>query len=190
MSQIHIDPTLHSGSPTSFNGLELVEVRCYEFLNQLGINYTRLDHDHTDTIEDCHEVEKLLDIKICKNLFLCNRQGTEFYLLLMPGDKPFKTKELSRLIGTSRLSFASAEKLKDLLGLRPGSVTVMGLINDTQKLVHLVIDKPVVECEYFGCHPCVSTSSLKIAVADLLGKILPALGVTPTVIELSDSEDK
>ncbi|MGE4353070.1 MAG: prolyl-tRNA synthetase associated domain-containing protein [Oscillospiraceae bacterium] len=189
MHQIHIDPTLYSGPPASLAGRDPVEVRCYEFLDKLSIPYRRLDHDHTDTIEDCHEVEKLLGIRICKNLFLCNRQGTKFYLLLMPGDKPFKTKTLSKRIGTSRLSFASAENMSALLGLRPGSVTVLGLINDTEQRVHLIIDRPVLEDEYFGCHPCVSTSSLKIAVADLLERLLPALGVTPTIVDLPDGED-
>ena len=181
---VRIDPTVYTGRPSSPDGRSDTELRAYDLLDGLGIDYLRLDHEHTDTIEACHEVEAILGIRICKNLFLRNRQGTEHYLLMMPGDKPFKTKFLSKALGVSRLSFAPPEELFEYLGLRPGSVTVLGLMNDARRHVHLVIDRAVLEDEYIGCHPCESTSSLRIRTGDLLQKILPAMGVTPKVIEL------
>lgn len=139
---------------------------------------------HADTIEACENVEKLLETKICKNLFLCNRQQTEFYLLLMDGDKPFKTKDLSKQINKSRLSFATAEAMMEYLNITPGSVSVLGLMFDKTKSVTLLIDKSVLEKETFGCHPCINTSSICFKTEELLNKILPALGIEPIIIEL------
>ena len=126
----------------------------------------------------------MLDVLICKNLFLCNRQQTNFYLLMMPGDKPFKTKDLSAQLGVSRLSFASEEHMLELLDVLPGSVSVMGLMNDPENRVRLVIDREVLEEEYVGCHPCKNTSSIKLRTSDLLEKFLPAVHHTPTVVTL------
>ena len=185
---IFLDPTVYTGAPESAGGRSETEMRTYAFLDSLGVTYQRADHEHTDTIEACEAVERLLGIRICKNLFLNNRQGTQFYLLMMPGHKVFKTRELSNLLGTARLSFASPENMERLLGLRPGSVTVLGLINDRERQVQLVIDRDVLRDEYIGCHPCVSTSSLKLRTADLLERILPALGVTPRIVDLTGEE--
>ena len=160
------------------------EDRCYDFLDGLEVPYHRVDHEHADTIEACELVEDLLGCRICKNLFLCNRQQTDFYLLLMPGQKPFKTKILSRQIGTSRLSFADAGHMRDLLGLTPGSVSVLGLMNDREKRVRLLLDRELLEDEYFGCHPCLNTSSLRIRMSDLTEKVLPALGHEPLCVDL------
>ena len=182
------NPTVYTGAPASMEGRIAAEQKTYAFLESLGIEYTRMEHAPADTIEACHAIEEILGVHICKNLFLNNRQGTEFYLLMMPGDKVFKTKNLSKILGTARLSFASAENMEKYLGLMPGSVTVLGLINDENKAVHLVIDRPVLEEEYIGCHPCTSTGSLKIKTADLIGKILPALGVEPRIIDLPEED--
>ena len=151
------------------------ETRCYDFLGKLNIEYDRVDHSPADDMETCLEIEKVLGAPICKNLFLCNRQQTQFYLLMMPGDKPFKTKDLSAQIGSSRLSFASAEHMEKLLDITPGSVSVLGLMNDKENIVKLLIDEDVLTKEYFGCHPAVNTSSLKIRVDDLKTKVIPAL---------------
>lgn len=188
MTTIRIDPQIYSGAPDCTDGRSERELRSYAFLNSLEVPYYRLDHDHADTIEACQDVETILGVHICKNLFLCNRQATDFYLLMMPGDKPFKTKDLSKILGTSRLSFASAENMLQHLDLLPGSVTVLGLINDTEKKVQLVIDSRVLQDEYIGCHPCTSTSSLKVKTDDLLCKILPALGIVPRIIDLPEIE--
>ena len=161
-----------------------VEERCYELLDALGVRYVRVDHEHADTIAACEEVESVLGCRICKNLFLTNRQQTDFYLLVMPGEKPFKTKLLSRQIGTARLSFAGAEDMERLLGVTPGSVSVLGLMNDTEKRVRLLIDRDVLHEENFGCHPCRNTTSLRFATAELTEKLLPALGHEPTLVEL------
>ena len=160
------------------------EERCYALLDSLNIPFHRADHDFADTIEACHEVEKVLGCSICKNLFLTNRQQTEFYLLLMPGDKPFKTKILSRQIGTARLSFASAEDMLRLLDITPGSVSVLGLMNDKANAVHLIIDRELASDEFLGCHPCINSSTLKISVRDVLEKLIPAMGHGITWAEL------
>lgn len=179
---MNIDNTLYSGRPES--GRIAKEERCYELLTRLGIGFFRVDHDFADTIEACREVENVLGCAICKNLFLTNRQQTEFYLLLMPGDKPFKTKLLSKQIGSARLSFASAEDMERLLDITPGSVSVLGLMNDVDKKVHLLIDKDLAGDEYLGCHPCINSSTLKLSMKDLLEKLIPAMGHPITWVEL------
>lgn len=185
---IYVDKTVYNGKPENIR--EANEMRCYEVLDELGIDYIRADHEHADTIEDCHEIEKVLGHTICKNLFLTNRQKTEFYLLLMPGDKPFKTKFLSKQLGTARLSFADAEAMVQHLDLYPGSVSVLGILNDKENRVHLVIDKEIYEDEYICCHPCRNTSTLKILTSDIIEKVVPYSGHDITTVELSwEQED-
>ena len=157
----------------------------FALLDALGIPYRRVEHESAETMEDCAAVSDVLGARICKNLFLCNRQQTVFYLLAMPEDKPFYTKDLSRQIGSSRLSFAPPEKMEELLGCSPGSASVLGLANDTQRRVHLLLDRDVAEAERFACHPCDNTGSLTIATRDLLEKFLPHVGHSFDVVELS-----
>ncbi|MBE6599960.1 MAG: prolyl-tRNA synthetase associated domain-containing protein [Ruminococcaceae bacterium] len=166
---------LEKGRPDSNVGREEKEIRVYDLLDSLGVEYERIDHEAAMTMEICEEIDKTLGALICKNLFLCNRQQTDFYLLMMPGDKPFKTKDLSSQIGSSRLSFATPENMEKFLNITPGAVSVMGLMNDHGRDVRLIIDEDVLAGEYFGCHPCVNTSSLKISTADLIEKFLPAV---------------
>ena len=166
---------LFKGHPEDFERRLPKEQRCYELLDGLGIEYYRVDHEYADTIEACHEVEKTLGANICKNLFLTNRQQTDFYLMLMPGDKPFKTKLLSKQIGTARLSFAAPEHMEKYLDITPGSVSILGLMNDHEGKVNLVIDRDLLSDEYLGCHPCINSSTLKIKTDDILSKILPEL---------------
>ena len=179
---MYIDPTVYTGKPLD----ERIprEARCYGLLEKLGVAYTRVDHKHADTIEACHEIEKLLGCRICKNLLLTNRQMTELWLLLMPGDKPFKTRVLSKQIGSARLSFASPEQMLRHLDLTPGSVSVLGLMNDHEHKVRLLMDRDLLVEDAIGMHPCNNTSSLRIARDDLLNTILPALGYEPTFVEL------
>ena len=162
------------------------EIRTYAFLDRLGVEYDRTDHPErpATSMEVCAEVDAVLDVHICKNLFLCNRQKTNFYLLVMPGDKPFKTKELSHQMGVSRLSFAEEEYMVRFLDLHPGSVSVLGLMNDQEHRVQLVIDEDVLKEELFGCHPCENTSSIRFSTEDLTNKILPALGAEPILVQL------
>ncbi|SDB13960.1 Ala-tRNA(Pro) deacylase [Pseudobutyrivibrio sp. YE44] len=166
---------LLDGRPENTEGRLEREIRTYDMLDSLGIAYKRTDHDRTDTMEACNEVDKILDVVICKNLFLCNRQKTAFYLLMMPGDKKFKTKELSSQIGSARLSFAEPEDMLRYLDIEPGSVSIMGLMNDKDNAVQLLIDEDVLKDEYLGCHPCVNTSSLKMRTEDVIKKFLPAV---------------
>ena len=177
---------LVNGRPIDTAGRLEKEIRVYDLLDKLGISYQRVDHAAAMTMEACEEIDRTLgdDTAICKNLFLCNRQETNFYLLLMPGDKPFKTKDLSAQIHSARLSFAKPEYMEKYLDITPGSVSVMGLMNDTEKKVQLLIDKDVLKDQYFGCHPCINTSSQKFLTSDLTDKIIPAMEHEPIIVDL------
>ena len=177
---------LQKGRPENTDNRLDKEIRVYDFLDKLGIQYQRIDHEAAMTMEACEEIDRALgdNTTICKNLFLCNRQETDFYLLLMPGDKPFKTKDLSAQIHSSRLSFAKPEYMEKYLDITPGSVSVLGLMNDSEKKVQLLIDEDVMKEPYFGCHPCINTSSLKFTTEDLTTKIIPALGHDPITVNL------
>ena len=172
------------GRPADAQGREAREMRVYDFLDGLGVAYERIDHAPADTMALCREIDDSLGAMICKNLFLCNRQKTDFYLLLLPWDKPFHTRDLSPQLGCSRLSFAEPEAMERMLDTLPGSASVLSLLNDRERAVRLVVDRPVLESEWFGCHPCRNTSSLRIATRDLREVILPALGHEPTVVDL------
>ena len=176
--------TLEHGRPADADARLDKEKRTYDFLDFLGIEYERVDHGVTDTMEACEEIDKILGAPTCKNLFLCNRQQTAFYILLIPADKPFKTKDLSAQIGSSRLSFGSGEYMEKFLDITPGSLSILGLMNDRDRDVTLLIDEDVLTTEYFGCHPCINTTTLRIKISDLREKIIPALKHTPTVVSL------
>ena len=167
---------LYDGRPENTEGRLPREIRTYDFLDALGIEYKRTDHEPANNMEACNEIDAVLGVIICKNLFLCNRQKTNFYLLMMPGDKKFKTKELSSQINSARLSFAGPEEMRQYLDIEPGAVSIMGLMNDKDKNVQLLIDEDVLEDKYLGCHPCVCTSSLKLKTKDVIDKYLPATG--------------
>lgn len=181
---------LDDGRPENTEGRLAKEIRVYDFLDSLGIEYKRVDHEAAMTMEACEEIDRTLSsgaekgVAICKNLFLCNRQATDFYLLLIPGSKPFKTKYLSAQIGSSRLSFAKPEHMEQYLDITPGSVSVMGLMNDKEKKVRLLIDEDILKDEYFACHPCINTSSLRFRTSDLMEKVIPAMEHEPTIVTL------
>lgn len=175
---------LHEGRPENVDGRLEKEIRVYDLLDSLNIEYLRTDHEPADTMEACERIDKVLEATICKNLFLCNRQKTKYYLLMMPGDKPFKTKELSSQINSARLSFASPEDMIKYLDIEPGSASVAGLMNDKDNVVQLLVDKDVLDGEYLGCHPCVNTSSLKLRTADVFGPILKAMNHDYIEVEL------
>lgn len=160
------------------------ERNVYRLLTELGIPFARVDHDAADTMEACREIDRKLGVTMCKNLFLCNRQRTDFYLLLMPGDKKFLTKDLSKQLGVSRLSFAEAEYMEQYLDITPGSVSVLGLMNDTGHGVRLLIDSDLLKDEYIGCHPCINTSSLRIRMDDMQNRFLKYTGHEPTIVHL------
>lgn len=180
--------TLYEGRPAEEAGRLEKEIRCYDLLDRLGVSFRRLDHEPAMTMEICSQIDESLDAVICKNLFLSNRQETNFYLLMIPGDKPFKTKFLSAQLGVSRLSFGKESFMEEFMDNTPGSATVLGLMNDTQNRVQLVIDADVLKRDYVGCHPCINTSSIRIRISDLLDKILPAMGHTPIVVDLPRGE--
>ncbi len=177
-----------TGRPALTDGRLDREIRVYDYLDKLGIDYTRADHETASTMEACRAIDEALDVVMCKNLFLCNRQKTRFYLLIMPDDKKFKTKELSAQIQSARLSFAGPEDMLKYLDIEPGAVSIMGLMNDAGHNVTLLIDKDLLKDEYIGCHPCVCTSSLKIRTADILDRYLPSVGHTPQLVDLKGED--
>ncbi len=194
--------TIYKGRPTDTSGRQQREIRVYDLLDDLKIDYDRLDHDAAMTMEVCDEInaafgrmtleefkaepdgERTSHAIICKNLFLCNRQKTKFYLLMIPGDKKFLTKNLSAQINSARLSFAGEEEMLKYLDITPGSVSVLGLMNDHDNAVQLLIDSDVLQSEYVGCHPCINTSSLRMKTRDLTEKILPAIHHSPIIVTL------
>ena len=194
--------TIYKGRPEDVSNREPREVRVYDLLDSLGIEYDRLDHEPAMTMEVCAEIntaferttlenfksdmadDKAKHAIICKNLFLCNRQKTKFYLLMIPGDKKFLTKDLSQQINSARLSFADGEAMQNYLDVMPGSVSVMGLMNDADNTVQLLIDSDVLQSDYVGCHPCMNTSSLRMKVKDLTEKVLPAIHHEPIIVTL------
>ena len=180
---------LMEGRPENCDGRMEKEIRCYDFLDGLGIAYQRLDHEPAQTMAICAEIDKSLNAVICKNLFLSNRQETAFYLLMMPADKPFKTKYLSSQLGVSRLSFGKESYMERYLDNTPGSASILGLMNDTDHRVQLVMDGDVLRREYLGCHPCINTSSLRLKMTDVTEKLIPALHHTPIVVELPWEEN-
>ena len=176
--------TLLQGRPADCTGRLEKEIRVYDLLDRLEIRYQRIDHDAAMTMEACIAIDQALEATICKNLLLCNRQCTDFYLLLLPGDKVFKTKELSAQIGSSRLSFASGEYMEAFLDITPGSLSILGLMNDKENRVQLLIDEAVLNGEYIGCHPCINTSSLRLRTEDVMQKLIPAMGHPPRTVRL------
>lgn len=194
--------TIYKGRPGNITGRQEREVRVYDLLDSIGVDYDRLDHAPAMTMEVCDAVNAafgrmtLEEFKaedsndrtkhaiICKNLFLCNRQKTKFYLLMIPGDKKFLTKNLSAQINTARLSFAGEEDMLNFLDVTPGSVSVLGLMNDHGHIVQLLIDSDVLQSEYVGCHPCINTSSLRMKTKDLMEKVIPALQHEPVIVNL------
>lgn len=177
---------LFKGRPADLTGRQEREIRVYDFLDSLGIEYYRTDHfdEPATDMEACEKIDGILGALICKNLFLCNRQQTDFYLLTMPGNKPFKTKELSHQINSARLSFGNEEKMLEYLDLTPGSVSLMGLMNDHENKVRLLVDEDLLNEEWFACHPCANTSSMKLKTCDAFGKYLEAVHHEMTVVKL------
>ena len=184
-----MDLVIHNGRPTE-NGQRLQkEIRTYDLLDSLGIEYERVDHEAAETMEACAKVDKILaPAVICKNLFLCNTQKTKLYLLMIREDKKFKTKEISHQINSARLSFAPAEYMEEFLDITPGSVSVLGLMNDKDNQVTLLVDEDILKEEYFGCHPCINTSSLRLKVTDVFGPFLQAVNHEYTVVRLGMEE--
>ena len=156
--------------------------RVYETFAELGIHFQRVETDPGLTMEDCQHIDAKIGVRIVKTLFLCNRQQTEFYLYVTTDDKPFVTREFCGALGIPRVSFASAEQLWARTGVLVGATTVLSAILPQAAGVHLVMDRTVAESEWFACTDGTATCFVKIRTADLLGKYLPAAGLTPVLI--------
>ncbi len=177
-----ISPVYHNSRPEG--ALPQQEAAAFDLIDFLGIGYERVTHEEADTMEKCDSIAASLGADVCKNLFLCNRQKTNFYLLCMPPHKAFHTKDLSHQIGSARLSFAPEEQLWELLHCTGGSASILGLMNDSEARVQLLLERETCEAEYFACHPCLCTSTLKFKTRDVLDILLPKLGHEPIIVEL------
>ena len=175
---------VYKGRPQDVSGRQEREIRVYDFLDSLGIEYYRVDHAVAMTMDDCEAIDVALETVMCKNLVLCNRQHTQFYLLMMPANKQFKTKDVSHMINSARLSFAEPEYLEKYLDVLPGSVSIMGLMNDKEHNIQLLVDREVMVPDFVGCHPCANTSSLKIPTKSVFETFLRATGHTPIVLDI------
>ena len=173
---------IYTQAPTQ--GLDETQQIVFDTLAELHIPFERVEHDWANTMEDCKAVSAVLGVDVCKNLVLCNRQKTQFYLLAMPSDKPFHTKDLSHQLGCARLSFAAPEAMEELLHVHPGSASILSLLFDKDHKVQLVMDRETKENEFFSCHPCKSTGTLKLRMRDVLEVFLPRTGHAPTVVDL------
>ncbi len=175
---------LRKGRPSDTSGRLEKEIRCYDYLEKLGIEFYSIDNEPAHDMETCRKIDRQIGAETCKNLVLCNRQQTKFYLLLTKGDKPFKTKDLSAQIGSARLSFASPEKMEEYLDCTPGSASILGLMNDTSHSIELLIDSDIKSAEYFACHPCINTTTVKFKTSELFEKLLPSFDRDYTVVTL------
>ena len=176
--------TIETGRPADCSGRPEKECAVYDLLERLDIPFTRADHPAAFTMEECEAVSQALHTPICKNLFLCNRQKTAFYLLILPASKPFRTKEITAQLGCARLSFAGEEQLASLLHLTPGSATIFGLQYDTENRVQLVVDRDLLDEAYFGCHPCINTSTIRLKTSDVFDRLTHALHHDYTLVTL------
>ena len=176
---------IHDGAPADPRPDN--EAAVYRFLSAHQIPFTRIDHEPVQTMEDCQAIDRALGGEICKNLFLCNQQKTVFYLLMIREDKSFKTKDVSKQLGVSRLSFGTPEDMERLLHISPGAVSPMGLLFESARDVHLVLDSDLLQGEYLGCHPCVNTASIRMRMQDFLNVYLPAVGKTPRFVEIKET---
>lgn len=174
---------LYEGRPTDAECCQS-ELGVYEFLDELSVPYHTLKHPAAFTIEECNEVRDRVNAPVFKNLFLTNKQQTRFYLLVLPGEKVFKTKYLSAQINSARLSFAGEDQMKHYLGVTPGSVTPMGLINDKDRCVTLLLDEDLKNYPVFACHPCINTASIVLPFEELINRIIPATGHIPVWVTL------
>ena len=179
----YVDKTLYKTRPSGDGRLKK-EMETYDILEKLDIPFQRVDHYPVATTEDCAEIEAVLGMEICKNLFLRNGSKTEFFLLVLPGGKKFVTRDVSRQIGSSRLSFGEADYMEEFLNVTPGSASILGLMYDKVHKINLLVDREIAESEYICCHPCINTSTLKIKTADILEKFLPYTGHKPTILEI------
>ncbi len=166
-------------------GREFNSRHALSLLDSLGIKYGHMKHGPVFKMTDLDDVSVLLGAPFFKNLLICNRQKTEFFLLLLDGDKPFKTSLVSKLLGASRLSFADEDDLKRLLGVQSGGANPISLMFDEQKLVKLAVDSDILRREYVCLHPCTNRESIKIRTVDLMEHVLPATGHEPIVLDIS-----
>lgn len=169
-------------SPDNFK-TEL-QKKVYDTLNELSIRYERVDTSEAITMEDCLEIEKKLNVKMVKTLFLCNQQKTKFYLFVTTSSKRFDSKIFSRQLQISRVSFANEELMLSKIKTKIGSATIFGLLMDETKEVQLVIDKEVLNEEYYGCSDGTTTGYMKITTKDILDKVIPCTNHEFNIIEM------
>ncbi len=168
--------------PTSYSSD--LEENVYTKLNELNIQFDRVDNDTVEAMEECVEISNKLGAEIRKTIIVCNEKKTQFYLVVLPAEKRFDSKLFRDKMGCSRVSFAKAEDMQEILGVVPGSATIMSVINDKDNIVKVAIDKEVADSEFFACNTGENTRHIKIKTSDLLNVFLPNVNHEPTIIEL------
>ena len=162
---------IQTQAPETFHTPLQAEV--YRTLAILDIPFERVDTDEAITMEDCILIDEKLDMKMVKTLFLCNRQKSVFYLFVTTGDKPFRAKDFSGALGVSRVSFAPAELMPQMLGTKIGAATVFSALLDTAKDVHFIFDRDVLKEEWYGCSDGTTTGYMKIGTERIVKDFLP-----------------
>lgn len=145
-----------------------IKQKVYDKLNELNINYTADEHEAIFTIEELDKKGMYQRGEICKNLFLRDGSGKRHFLVVTPGHKEVDLKKVRAQIGSSRLSFGSAERLMNCLGLTQGSVSPFGVLNDKERRVELVFDKDLVNMDTLGFHPNINTATVWLSFEDML----------------------
>ena len=156
----------------------------YEALEKLQIPFERVDTDEAVTMEDCAAINEKLNMDMVKTLFLCNRQQTDFYLLVTTGDKPFRSKNFSNALGVSRVSFAPVESMESMLGTKIGATTIFSSLLDDKNRVRVVFDRDVLFKKWYGCSDGTTTGYMKLRTDDIYQRFLPFTKHIPTVIEV------
>ena len=155
----------------------------YLYLDERNICYERYDHPAVFTCEEAERLVPKTSGKDTKNLFLRDKKGRRHFLVVVGYEKTVDMSALARELGVGKLSLASAERLQKYLGVDPGSVSILGVLNDRQQVVEVIIDEAVWQAEAVRCHPLVNTSTLVIGKSDL-ERILRETGHNVTVIDV------
>jgi len=173
---------VYTTPPSEFK--TVLQEKTYRALQELHIPFERVDTDEAITMEDCIQINKVLNVKVVKTLFLCNRQQTSFYLFITAGDKPFKTKDFSKALGVSRVSFAPADLMEKMLGTKVGATTVFSALLDKDNAIPVVFDKEVTCEEWYGCTDGTTTCYMKVKTEHILHAFLPYTKHLPLIIEV------
>ena len=170
------------GRPEDFDKRPEKEQRVYEFLDELGIDYLYLDHQEEFSMGDAADADEAIGVVGAKNVFLRDKKRRNYFLILVNGTKRIDLKPISELTGIKKLTFCHEDDLDEVLGLTPGAVTPLGLLNDPEGRVQLIIDESLQDEELFAMHPCVNTVTIRMSNQDFMNTVIPAMGHEPIFV--------